>query len=399
MSAVKEAIEVREGRRGDPLDSSVTLRRLKSMGALTLDQFGNPIFTGGGSVTVTEPGGGSGSGGYTPDLTPPPMPSGLTATAGFACIFVEWNGPAYTAGHGNAYTEVWAANRPAGGPDPTFSSAVFVGSTAGTGGFFSDSVPYLGVQRHYWVRHVTNDGVAGPYAGGTNGASAATGKVGRVDLAPLIIDASKLADGAVDFGGSKVTGTITDPARFGTAVIGSAAIQNLAVQNQHVGSLSASKLTAGTIDANVITVNNLNAAKITVGQLVRTQLGSESATVIRSAASPAGGWSDYPAANTWVDVLTVAIDTTGCTSVVILVGVTMRGSGGSGTFGGRVVRDGSLVGTPIYSLLGTPIAFPVATLDTAPAAGVHTYRFQMMASVDGAYISVPGFVLCVMGSR
>lgn len=189
--------------------------------------------------------------------TPPPDPTNLHVTSGFSSIFVEWDAPMYVIGRGNAYTEIWAATYSGTGPLPTHVDAKIVGTAAGAATIYADSVPKLGEQRHYWIRFVSYDGVASGYAGGTNGASTSTALVGGVDLSPLIIDASKIADGAVALNGTKVSGTLDKPELFGAAVIGSAAIQNAAitnvlikdaaVDNAKIASCAVDKLTAGSL--------------------------------------------------------------------------------------------------------------------------------------------------------
>lgn len=189
--------------------------------------------------------------------TPPPDPTNLHVTSGFSSIFVEWDAPMYVIGRGNAYTEIWAATYSGTGTLPTHVDAKIVGTAAGAATIYADSVPKLGEQRHYWIRFVSYDGVASGYAGGTNGASTSTALVGGVDLSPLIIDASKIADGAVALNGTKVSGTLDKPELFGAAVIGSAAIQNAAitnvlikdaaVDNAKIASCAVDKLTAGSL--------------------------------------------------------------------------------------------------------------------------------------------------------
>lgn len=189
--------------------------------------------------------------------TPPPTPTNLHVTSGFSSIFVEWDAPVYVIGRGNAYTEIWAATYSGTGDLPTVATATLVGTAAGASTIYADSVPKLGEQRHYWIRFVSYDGVASGYAGGLNGAYTATGLVGGVDLSPLIIDASKIADGAVALNGTKVSGTLDNPSLFGAAVIGSAAIQNAAitnvlikdaaVDNAKIASCAVDKLTAGSL--------------------------------------------------------------------------------------------------------------------------------------------------------
>ena len=251
LEKVREFASTALGKRGDPLDRVVTLRDLVDVDLVKLRPgygVGKPT-----PIAGVGPAVGTGSGGTVePDLTPPPMPSGLIVTAGFANLLIEHASPVYTQGHGHARTRVYGATYTSA--LPVFSDARLITEFTGTVTAHPTS---LGVKWRIWVSWVSNDGVEGPVAGGTNGADAQVGLVGGADLAPLIIDAGKLAAGAVDLGSTKVTGTITDPARFGAAAIGytvtqylvatSGVLGNLVVDNAQIASVSAAKLLAGAL--------------------------------------------------------------------------------------------------------------------------------------------------------
>jgi hypothetical protein len=185
VAALKSTIDVREGRVGDPLDSNVTLRELQGGGLIGVAVVGR----GGGSGSVViSPAPGLGSGGGTapePDLTPPPQPTGLSASAGIAVIVLEWSQWSY----GNhAYTEIWRSST------NVIGNAVLVGTSDTR--FYNDAIGQTGVQYYYWIRFRSQADVTGPYQG-TNGVSATTGKIGNVDLGPLIVEAANLANGTV----------------------------------------------------------------------------------------------------------------------------------------------------------------------------------------------------------
>lgn len=91
-----------------------------------------------------------------PDVTPPPVPTGLAATGAFATVQVSWDVPVYDQGHGHSRTEVWA------GVTADIADAAKVAEA------YAGPAPFewtLGSTAYVWARHVTNDGVAGDWAG------------------------------------------------------------------------------------------------------------------------------------------------------------------------------------------------------------------------------------------
>lgn len=172
LERVREVIQTREGRRGTYEQKGVTFGDLIDLGLAVK-------LLSGGYVGVVEgvpgpPGPpGSDGGTTTPDLTPPPAATGLTVTPGFSYLFVEWDPPVYTEGHGHAYTEVWAAQYGGSGPLPTFGDATLV--TKEIASIYAHQAG-LQVQVHFWLLNVSNDGVAQTTStGGTNGVYATTG--------------------------------------------------------------------------------------------------------------------------------------------------------------------------------------------------------------------------------
>ena len=150
LDTIKEALEIRLGQRGDPLDRAVTLREL---------QDANIVKVGNTAVGATD--------GIKPpdedpgDLTIPPAPTGLTANGAFTSIVLKWNNPSY----GNhAFTEIWRSQ------DNALGGAELV-STAG-GQIYTEEVGYNQTY-FYWVRFVSVANVPGPW-NDTEGTSAAT---------------------------------------------------------------------------------------------------------------------------------------------------------------------------------------------------------------------------------
>lgn len=276
LRAVKNILDVREGRLGDPLDANVTFRDLVANGfaqtnaGFTPSNRGlfNPVFP----ITAN-------SDGYDPttDYTQPVTPSNLTGTAGFSAIYLSWTGAGYK---NPAYTEVWRS------ATNVLGNAVMIGTTISNS--YADAITSTSSSYYYWIRFVSEANVKGPY-NSTSGTLVSTTKVGGADLNDLIITAAKLADGAVTSGkigsnavtsakladlaveaaklaDSAVTATKIANLAVGTAAIadaaitsaqianlavGNAAIANLAVTNAKINDVTVDKLTTGTLTASV----------------------------------------------------------------------------------------------------------------------------------------------------
>lgn len=132
---------------------------------------------------------------YTPDLTPPPTPSGVVVTAGLDFVFITTDAPTFTEGNGYLRTRVYAAQYGGAGPLPTFGDAVLRHEFSGQVGSFA-APP--NTQWHIWLKWRTNDGVLSVSPeGGANGHQVTTSSIGNVHLGPLIVEAGNLASGAV----------------------------------------------------------------------------------------------------------------------------------------------------------------------------------------------------------
>lgn len=91
-----------------------------------------------------------------PDVTPPPVPTGLAATGAFATVQVSWDAPVYEQGHGHSRTEVWA-----GVTADVADAAKVAEAYAGPASFEWA----LGSTAYVWARNVTSDGIPGDWAG------------------------------------------------------------------------------------------------------------------------------------------------------------------------------------------------------------------------------------------
>jgi hypothetical protein len=150
---MREAQEIRLGRRGDPLDRAVTLRELIESGLAK--RLSERPFDPSGLIDFIPNDDQKG------DLTIPPAPTGLEASGAFTEIIVTWN-PAQYSNH--AFTEVWRSR------DDEVGTATLITTTASF--IITDPVGYDQTY-FYWVRFVSTSNVRGPF-NRTNGTKATT---------------------------------------------------------------------------------------------------------------------------------------------------------------------------------------------------------------------------------
>lgn len=158
LESMKEALEVRLGRRGDPKDRAVTLRELIDSGLATdlAKAPYNPNIAGAtGFGPATDEVG---------DVEVPPSPTVLTASGLFTDVLLSWNQSTNTAPYGNhAFTEIWRSQA------EDLSSAVLVGTTSAF--IYTDKGLEYDRTYYYWVRFVSTTDTPGPWS---NMASATT---------------------------------------------------------------------------------------------------------------------------------------------------------------------------------------------------------------------------------
>lgn len=275
--AIKQLLDVREGRLGDPLDANVTFRDLIKAGAVVL----RPGYNGNSASPVIPAW--VQDDGYDPtsDMTQPQQPVGFILSSGLTSIILQWSAWTY---RNHSYAEVWRSESDAIG------TATLIGTSDTR--FFVDAVGSTSKTYYYWVRFVSQANVFGPY-NATAGTMGKTGLVGGTDLSDLIVTANKLAADAVESGKIKdgaVTTTKIANLAVGNAAIANAAITNakiadLAVDNAKIASLDAAKINtgflsadriqAGTLDAKIA---NISAAVITSGTISMARIADASIT-------------------------------------------------------------------------------------------------------------------------
>ncbi len=153
LDSMKEAQEIRLGRRGDPLDRAITLRELVDSG-LAKQLRSRPFDPNGLTDFIPNDD-------QVGDLTIPPAPTGLEASGAFTEIIVDWN-PAQYSNH--AFTEVWRSR------DDEIGTATLITTTASF--IITDPVGYDQTY-FYWVRFVSTSNIRGPF-NQTNGTKANT---------------------------------------------------------------------------------------------------------------------------------------------------------------------------------------------------------------------------------
>ena len=167
---VRETLMTYLGKQGDPLDRGVTLRDLVESGIASLSN----LKFGGGTAPLTA------TNVYVPDLTPPPTPTGFSATAAISNIIIQCDDPVYSQGHGHRLSRIYGATRASGAAQPVFADAVEITQFAGAVTSYSTNPA---TEWHLWIKWESIDGVlSGSPAGGTNGLVATTGQ----DVAKLL---------------------------------------------------------------------------------------------------------------------------------------------------------------------------------------------------------------------
>ena len=171
--SIKEAVEVRLGRRGDPRDRAITLRELIDSG-LAKELTDNPFDPNVGERPID----------FEPqtitDYTIPPTPTGFTATAAYTSFTLSWDNPQMS---NLAYTEVWRHT------SDDVTSATRIDTTSAF--VWSEEVGYNKTY-WYWVRHVSSSDIIGQFS--TSSGSANTGTT-SVDVGAVMSSLSEtLAD-------------------------------------------------------------------------------------------------------------------------------------------------------------------------------------------------------------
>ena len=184
ISRIKQKLEVLAGDVGNVMDQAVTVGDLIDLGVVVVTDGQGVAFdpqTNTGSVNIappsavpttpvtptdpTDPTDPTPADPCLADFTPPPAPTGVGTTNGFAVVFVQWNDPigVYQC---FAYAEVFRSDV------NDLGQAVKIGQTEF---FLYPDNPGRAGTFYYWVRFVSRAGVAGNF----NAVSGSTGSIGN----------------------------------------------------------------------------------------------------------------------------------------------------------------------------------------------------------------------------
>ena len=271
---VREALQTYLGRQGNPLDRGLTLRDMIESGLISLKD-GYRLRPGGGGGLPLAPGPAA-TVDATPDLTPPPTPTGLTAVGAISHVFIEHDAPLYRQGHGHLRTRLYGKIVNTGDPLPTFGDATEIAQFSGTV-YAHPSNP--ATTWRLWVKWESADGVlsASP-AGGTNGIEAVTGQdVGALldALAGQITESQLYADlgSRIDLIDTDAAGSVNDRIRTEAAGRITALLQEANARSAADSTLASTQEAIGTrtIDAASAILAEAD-ARISAGSVIAAAL-------------------------------------------------------------------------------------------------------------------------------
>ena len=295
LEKVREALSTYLGNRGDSLDQGLTRRDLLDAGLIG-STITNKVNTGIGGLVIP------GSLGLTttvdaePDLTPPPTPTGFSATAGISLVNVQCDIATYTMGHGHAKSILYGAKRANGGALPVFANAAPLADFSGNVfGYPTDPATTW----HLWLKWVTVDNVPSNIpAGGTNGVVVTTGEdvallltalAGKVTTSQLFSTLNTRID-LIDVGPAALTAKVADLATTyantaSSAASAAAAVISAATAAQAKIDAVSSAATATQAKADAITAQGGAANSATTAGTKATESSTSASNAAGSAST------------------------------------------------------------------------------------------------------------------
>lgn len=245
LQAVRETMLVREGSKGDALDSAVTFRDLIDAGIATSGAYTpNPNTSSAVSAAAVT------------DSSPPPDPVDSTISPAISSIMLTWQLPVFRANL--AFIKIWRS------ADNLFSNAQIIGT--GTGSFYIDYNVTESQSYHYWLQAVSTSNVEGNIVDvGTaiptpdpSGTLTQLKSYGVEGLPYYHLPADVVINGV-----TLAKGTYIWNAVIGNAAIGTAQIRDAAITDAKISNLTANKITFNQANGEILNAAVINGAVIT----------------------------------------------------------------------------------------------------------------------------------------
>ena len=239
LGKVKEILEVYEGIRGSKFDQVVTWRDMFQNGMVDLTVSGVRYAAQPVTPTINLP--------TTSDFSQPESPSSFSLSTGLANVILSWDIPTYA---NHAYTEVWRSDA-----SPwDLSNAVLIGTTNSFA--YADNVGITNARRYYFIRHVSQMDVKGPFDNFGAGTQVFTAKVVTADVTDAAITTAKITDAAIT--NAKIGNLAVDSAKIADATIVTGKIADATITTAKIQ--DASITTAKIATANITSALIANAA-------------------------------------------------------------------------------------------------------------------------------------------
>jgi hypothetical protein len=252
VTNIAEAVDVRLGRRGDPLDRAVTVRELIDSGLAKklVDRPFNP------NNPLPD---------FEPPLTVvtarPPQPTGFSATPSLRTITLFWTQPTYL---GHSFAEIWRFDT------DTLGNAIMVGTATGI-----SYIDYVGPNDsfYYWVRFVNNGNIPGDF-NSTAGTLATTAPDVDLLVDLLGVPSGPIVEVTVPYTLNGVlvpTGTYIRDAWIQNGTISNAKIGLLAVDTANIANLSVSEAKIDNLAVSEAKIANLAVTDAKIQNLAVTE--------------------------------------------------------------------------------------------------------------------------------
>lgn len=360
-----EAVDIRLGRRGDPLDRAVTVRELIDSG-LAKKLVSRP-FNPSNPLPDFEPP-------LTVVTARPPQPTGVSATPSLRTITVFWNQPTYL---GHSFAEIWRFDT------NTLGSAILIGTATGM-----SYIDYVGPNDsyYYWVRFVNNGNIPGDFNSNTGTLATTAPDVDLlIDLlgvpsGPIVeVTTPYTLNGVLVPAGTYIrdawiqNGTINN-AKIGLLAVDTANIANLAVSTAKIDDLAVSEAKIQDLAVKNAKIDNLAVTEAKIANLAvsTAKIGDLQVDTIKITGN-AVSQTAYADANTVtsVDVTFTARNGT------VMVWATIYPTGTSARWY-YIKRNGTTIKSAYLSSVTSPV-FMVA--DT-PGAGSVTYTAECSVTAN-----------------